>query len=50
MAVKPAQEPGRGIIPDMTILPTRQDLLQNRDPVIPLIMAKIAEATYPISQ
>jgi C-terminal processing protease CtpA/Prc len=50
MAVKPAQEPGRGIIPDITILPTRQDLLQNRDPAIPLIMAKIAEATYPISQ
>ncbi|MEO6285489.1 MAG: S41 family peptidase [Dyadobacter sp.] len=50
MAVKPAEKPGRGIIPDMTILPTRQDLLENRDPAIPLILKKIAGSTHPISQ
>ncbi|WAC15291.1 S41 family peptidase [Dyadobacter pollutisoli] len=50
MAVKPGQEPGRGIIPDIKVLPTRQDLLENRDPAIPLVMGKIAGATYSISQ
>lgn len=47
-AVKPAQQPARGIMPDFQVNFSREDLLQNLDPGMELVIGKISAASRPL--
>jgi hypothetical protein len=44
-AVKPAQIPARGIIPDVQVLPTTTDLLRGEDAVLNFVLQQLNATT-----